>query len=1091
MADFNSTINVVGLRPGAYAETFFETLATFLPDDVRVPLIVGTGDDVWRLNKELIRFGHTDVFKEDLSSQIDGSKSTFVIPNTPVIVISDVGLPEVTNDAVHIKVYVDDKEQSVLTLDGTTGSFRIATVPAVGQKLEVSYSWDVRDTKITEDLSAQADGQTSVLYVSNLFIVDGTNRGFVLETSSSPAVVVTINGTEVSVANIDGYKGQITLDIPESSLPNADNGDTILVTYYYAVPRNYDELPERNVEAITSVYRSANTAPFKFGIDFVTDNNKVIWGDSVFTETDVVSLDSTSELANSVSATVYEHTMYGEPVSAARLFEGNDVLETYRTIVDGSGNNIPTNDPSDVTVITKDTVDGTENEVIQLYGEGKRIKYADTIDVVGEVVADVKPYDGAIDASETNVLTTGASITSEMGITSMYPNTEITDTNSGSSIVSSMSFYPSFTGSVLYMKRSLTNTGSSALTGINTGVKIKDISSAAIYSVSYQVGSVVDYDDASWTASAAAIASGDDFIYPLNEGVTIAAGATHDVFIKIVFDNDGVEVNGPAFVTYKYSDINTGEFTVKIVDAAAKTYNIYDANNRIVLYAELEEGTGAGINVNFPNNTVDIRCTPGRSEKGEYFITFISPDYYKVSFVKDGTSALIEVENTATGGYTWSLGSTFWDSDRGVMWTIMDDGVDLFEAGDTVEIMVKGGDGEERVASNNPVWDIPGVFLLMNDAVFDGVSDDDSMTLKVYNIAENVITPDSPYFVDYDVDKGTDYTRGIVLSQTDYIDGQLTNIIGVESLNNTAVLGAKACFEQGAPYVIVQQIRRNETSGDPTKSEFDEALSVFLSGFDDDRTRPYYIVPMSTDRTVLNSWKNAVDVLSTGQEGRPCVLIQAFSNSLTYQEVDQSIQNIANYRVIPIYPCDGVIDYTDSRGNTYELPVPPAVIAAEYAGMRSAVSVSASVINRPFVYIKKVQTREDDSVLGWMVARGCTTVLNENNVAKIFDESTSYSSNLLQKEPNIIFSSDWVRTGLVSYLNRPQFVPVKNLGDNSDLQAAVTTYLSRQVSDSIIRDKRNIKVMNNPNDPRIADISFEIMPIWTRKWIRIAITVVR
>jgi len=1091
MADFKSTINVIGLRPGAYAETFFETLATFLPDDVKVPLIVGTGDDVWRLNKELIRFGHTDVFKEDLSSQIDGAKSTFVIPNTPIIVISDVGLPEVTNDAAHIKVYVDNKGQSVLTLNGATGEFRIASVPAEGQKLEVSYSWDVRDTKITEDLSAQADGKTSVFYVSNLFIVDGTHRGFIVETASSPAVIVTINGSEVDVANIDGYKGQITLALNDSDLPNSVNGDTVSVTYYYAIPRNFDELPERTVEEITKVYRSANTAPFKFGIDYVTDNNKVIWGDSVFAETKVVNLDSTSEMASVVSASVYEHTMHGEPVSADRLFEGDDRLETYRVIVDGNGNNIPTNDPSDVIVVTKDVVDGTENEVVQLYGEGKRVKYADSIDVVGEVVADVIPYDGVIDSSETNVLTSGLSIVSEVDKTSMYSDTEIVNTNTASSIVSSVSFYPSFTGSVLYMKRTLTNTGSSALTPVNTGIKIKDISSDALYSVSYQIGSSIDYADASWSASASAIASGDDFIYPLNEGATIAAGASHTVFIKIVFENDGVDVNGPAFVTYKYSDINTGTYTVKVVDAVAKAYNIYDANNRVVFYGELNDGTGAGVNVKFPNNTVDIRCTPGRSEKGEYFITFISSDYYKVSFVKDGTSVMNEVKNVITGGSTWSLGSTFWDNERGVMWTMVDDGVNFFEAGDTVEILIKGGDGQERIASNNPVWDIPGVFLLMNDSVFDGVSDGDTMTLKVYNIAENVLTPDSPYFVDYDVDKGIDYTRGIVISQIDYVGGQLEKVIGVESLNNTAVLGAKACFEQGAPYVIIQQIRRNEVSGDPTKSEFDEALSVFLSGFDDDRTRPYYIVPMSTDRSILNSWKNAVDILSTGQEGRPCVLIRGFSNSLTYQGVDELVQNITNYRVIPIYPCDGVIDYTDSRGNSYELPVPPAVIAAEYAGMRSAVSVADSVINRPFVYIKKVQTRHDDSVLGWMVARGCTTVLNENNVAKIFDESTSYSSNLLQKEPNIIFSSDWVRTGLVSYLNRPDFVPVKNLGDNSDLNAAVITYLSEQVSNGIIRDKQNIKVMNNVNDPRIADISFEIMPFWIRKWIRIAITVVR
>lgn len=76
---------------------------------------------------------------EDLSSQVDGSATTFYTRNRRVVDDTDTGT--VTNDPVYITVLVNNVATVAQSLNGEMGQFTLASAPANGSTLTVTYKY--------------------------------------------------------------------------------------------------------------------------------------------------------------------------------------------------------------------------------------------------------------------------------------------------------------------------------------------------------------------------------------------------------------------------------------------------------------------------------------------------------------------------------------------------------------------------------------------------------------------------------------------------------------------------------------------------------------------------------------------------------------------------------------------------------------------------------------------------------------------------------------------------------------------------------------------------------------------------------------
>lgn len=160
--------------------------------------------------------------------------------------------------------------------------------------------------------------RNSTFFTAQSPIVDGSNAG--LATTDPSKVVVTVDGEQVSVSEVDGGNGCVKLAIP----PKA--GATVLISYYWnSWQDTFDYLPNIGVTnvlhaGISTVSSAAND--YTQGVDFVLKDDKILWGTCVIVEAGE-STDGATEFGSSqISAGLIDNKIYMEECSAVVITTG-------------------------------------------------------------------------------------------------------------------------------------------------------------------------------------------------------------------------------------------------------------------------------------------------------------------------------------------------------------------------------------------------------------------------------------------------------------------------------------------------------------------------------------------------------------------------------------------------------------------------------------------------------------------------------------------------------------------------------------------------------------------------------------------------
>lgn len=376
--------------PGVYTRTLTEAAGASAAGQIRFPGIVGTGLEETRISDfEMIRgssaVNDNLILEEDVSSQFDGTNSTFTVENYPIVTGDGTGT--VATHPRNVIVLVNGEAVAVNSVNGLIGEVQLVQIPRATDTVRANYYYKRRDTYIeNEDLSYQADGSNRTFKVESLRITTGDNSGDSATDNNigqrveilynpNPAVPgdeftrtvlvidVKVNGTSVTINELDGANGELLL----ASAPGAS--DTVTVTYFTNTWQDtFDILPAAAVNRLVKVGLSQDTSDFSIGEDCVlAASNHLHWGHSVEQQQGLYSAGSTP-LNSNVQTSLTDTRVFGRiaaPLVAATTAagvtitdaDGNAVNNQGNTVfvlpsdpVKGTGKAVPTEDPDDITV---------------------------------------------------------------------------------------------------------------------------------------------------------------------------------------------------------------------------------------------------------------------------------------------------------------------------------------------------------------------------------------------------------------------------------------------------------------------------------------------------------------------------------------------------------------------------------------------------------------------------------------------------------------------------------------------------------------------------------------------------------------------
>ena len=364
--------------PGVYTQTSLDASVGGLLGNLRIPALVGVAEEIKRVDGyELVRGSSPTLdnrkVNEDVSGQLTGTNRNFTVQHFP-IVVGD-GMGRITNNTNDVEVKVNGTRVIVAKVNGINGEIFLALPPKDADVVTITYFYKKTDTKIIdESLADQIDGLSTTFFTHHKPIVDGTNAGKATTTTGN--IIVKINSAIVEVSHLDGVEGSFTLTVPPTL------GDTLTVTYWFNMhPNTADDLPYTGLTRMIRVGVSPETSDFIENIDYAIIANQIQWGTGYKLLTVIHTSGSEFFDANQITGSLVDDKIYNEDVS--NQFTGMETSFTvrFKPVVDGTGRDIVTYDPSNVIV----TVNGTPVDVTRIDGELGTV-YLQAAPTLGDVV---------------------------------------------------------------------------------------------------------------------------------------------------------------------------------------------------------------------------------------------------------------------------------------------------------------------------------------------------------------------------------------------------------------------------------------------------------------------------------------------------------------------------------------------------------------------------------------------------------------------------------------------------------------------------------------------------------------------------------
>lgn len=165
--------------PGVYVETQFENPIAGTLSAVKIPVLIGTGNEVlFQQNLEVVRGSSAvvdqQVVKEDMDGRavveitatgqvvlgaFDGTRNRVQVRNFPIVTGDGTGT--VSNNRTDVQAFINGSQIVVLGVSGSNGVVTLAQEPQPGDEVRITYFFNRTDTLITDDLSSQVTAENA------------------------------------------------------------------------------------------------------------------------------------------------------------------------------------------------------------------------------------------------------------------------------------------------------------------------------------------------------------------------------------------------------------------------------------------------------------------------------------------------------------------------------------------------------------------------------------------------------------------------------------------------------------------------------------------------------------------------------------------------------------------------------------------------------------------------------------------------------------------------------------------------------------------------------------------------------------------
>lgn len=546
--------------------------------------------------------------------------------------------------------------------------------------------------------------------------------------------------------------------------------------------------------------------------------------------------------------------------------------------------------------------------------------------------------------------------------------------------------------------------------------------------------------------------------------VTKVDGDTGSIYLK-----DAPPTGSEVFVTYWRSRMEDDTYSIEVEipgNTGTGTYKISSMEDRALGIAIPGDESIANSSFTGASYLTGPTVSKGYTVDETVTLTFTSNTEFEVSSS--------DTENGSQGfGRT---NSTYVDERTGLIFTLKPD--PSYALGDTIQINVTK-DGL-FVTSVEPITSVPGLYLTVNNTI--DVEAGDVSDLVTFDKSGKEPNVGEVYYVSYYYEKDN-FDCGIYTKFKD-----ITSEFGDLSASNPLVLASYLMFLNGAPALILCQVKKSEGSDLASDQAYFDVLKRLEQ--DVNGINPAVIFPVTTSQAVINAVSVHCATQSSKRNRRERIGFFGFAVGTEPLEAAEFALSVNSQRMIGVYPDGAVIELVEPDGTTKDNVIDGTFVAAALCGLNvnNAYDVATPMTRKSIVGFKQLIRSLDEVTMDLVATRGLTVIMKTGGNFLIRHALTTKMDSALTREVMVITIMDFIQQESRRILD--PFIGRK-MTDNlpGEVAATLGSMLASAVDSQIIVDYKGVTAERDAVQPDYIKVSAFYIPMMGLNFVDVSYTI--
>ena len=441
----------------------------------------------------------------------------------------------------------------------------------------------------------------------------------------------------------------------------------------------------------------------------------------------------------------------------------------------------------------------------------------------------------------------------------------------------------------------------------------------------------------------------------------------------------------------------------------------------------------------------------------------------------DSTNFIVSSSATSAGSHGVGVtGETYIDAFTGLSFTLVSG---AYVAGNTIQLNVVLN---ATFVTSTSILSVPGMRLTVLDTT--DITKGDVTDLQVFNKSGKEPNVGDAYYVTYFYAK-TNYDCAIYTKFKN-----VTNDFGALSSSNSLVLAAYLAFLNGAPALIMCQVKKAANSDLAPDQAYYDVLTRLQQ--DVNGVNPAVILPVTTSGAVINAVSQHCSTQSSMRNRRERISFFGFAVGTEPTDAAAFASGITNRRMISVYPDGAVVELVNADGTVSISVVDGSFLAAAFCGLNvnEAYDVATPMTMKQLVGFTQLVRTMDEPTMDMVAVSGVTIIQKIASTFVIRHGMTTDQSSVLTREIMVVTIADYIQQSTRNVCK--QFIGQKMLPSlTGNISNSVGSMLKSAVTAQIIFDYKAVTAQVDPNQPDYIVVTASYIPIFGLNWVGVTYTI--